>query len=69
MKMKKEIVASFHNFFLQKSTKLLCSYYHLLEDTAHYAGLLLAPAEGSGLWARDFLPKGKKIIINFDKGV
>ena len=27
----------------------------LVEDTAHYAGLLLAPAEGFDLWPRAFL--------------
>ena len=31
-----------------------------LEDTARYAGLLLAPAEGFGLWPRLFCPSGKK---------
>ena len=38
----------------------------LLEDTAHYAGLLLAPGEGFGLWPRLFLkPLGKKIFMHF----
>ena len=32
----------------------------ILEDTARYAGLLLAPAEGFGLRPRFFLPFGKK---------
>ena len=31
-----------------------------LEDTARYAGLLLAPAESFGLWPRLFLPFGQK---------
>ena len=31
-----------------------------LEDTARYAGLLLAPAEGFGLWPTLFLPFGQK---------
>ena len=31
-----------------------------LEDTARYAGLLLAPAEGFGLRLRLFLPFGQK---------
>ena len=31
-----------------------------LEGTARYAGLLLAPAEGFGLWPRLFLPFGQK---------
>ena len=31
-----------------------------LEDTARYAGLLLAPAEGLGLRPRLFLPFGQK---------
>ena len=31
-----------------------------LEDTARYAGLLLAPAEGFGLRPRLFLPFGQK---------
>ena len=31
--------------------KQVC-YYVALEDTARYAGLLLAPAEGFGLWAK-----------------
>ena len=34
--------------------------YLLLEDTARYAGLLLAPAEGFSLWPRLFLPFGQK---------
>ena len=37
------------------------SRYTLLEDTARYAGLPLAPAEGFGLWPRFFLPFGQKI--------
>ena len=38
-----------------------------LEDTARYAGLLLAPAEGFGLRPRLFLPFGQKkeLIILF----
>ena len=32
----------------------------VLEDTARYAGLLLAPAEGFGLRPRLFLPFGQK---------
>ena len=33
----------------------------ILEDTTRYAGLLVAPAEGFGLWQRYFLcPSGKK---------
>ena len=32
----------------------------VLEDTARYAGLLLAPAESFGLWPRVFLPFGQK---------
>ena len=35
-------------------------YYTVLEDTARYAGLFLAPAEGFGLWLRLFLPFGQK---------
>ena len=31
-----------------------------LEDTARYAGLLIAPAEGFGLWPRLICPSGKK---------
>ena len=31
-----------------------------LKDTSRYAGLLLAPAEGFGLWPRIFDPSGKK---------
>ena len=40
-----------------------------LEDTARYAGLLLAPAEGFGLWPRLFLPFGQKksLICGFGK--
>ena len=34
--------------------------YMPLEDTARYAGLLLAPAEGFDLWPRLFLPEGQK---------
>ena len=30
------------------------SFNYELEDTARYAGLLLAPAEGFGLWPRLF---------------
>ena len=36
------------------------TYLKALEDTARYAGLLLAPAEGFGLWPRLFLPFGQK---------
>ena len=35
-------------------------YHTLLEDTARYAGLLLAPAEGFGLQPKLFLPFGQK---------
>ena len=35
-------------------------YKGLLEGTARYAGLLLAPAEGFGLRQRAFLPLGQK---------
>ena len=38
---------------------MLC-LWTALEDTARYAGLLLAPAEGFGLWQRLFLPFGQK---------
>ena len=34
--------------------------FKILEDTARYAGLLLAPAEGFGLRPRLFLPFGQK---------
>ena len=33
---------------------------NLKKDMARYVGLLLAPAEGFGLWARFFLPFGQK---------
>ena len=36
------------------------SLLDILEDTARYAGLLLAPAEGFGLRPRLFLPLGQK---------
>ena len=37
-----------------------------LEDTACYAGLLLAPEEGFGFWPRVVLPFGqKKLIVLF----
>ena len=35
-------------------------FKRILEDTARYAGLLLAPAEGFGLWPTLFLPFGQK---------
>ena len=35
-------------------------YNHILEGTARYAGLLLAPAEGFGVRPRLFLPFGQK---------
>ena len=35
-------------------------FYIVLENTARYAGLLLAPAEGFGLRPRIFLPYGPK---------
>ena len=35
-------------------------FNYILEDTARYAGLLLAPAEGFGLQPRLFLPFGQK---------
>ena len=44
----------------------VCLY--TLEDTARYAGLLLAPAEGFGLRPRLFLPferRRKKLIMLF----
>ena len=31
-----------------------------LKGTARYAGFLLAPAEGFGIWPRFFLPFGEK---------
>ena len=37
-----------------------CFQLKILEDTARYAGLLLAPAEGFGLRPRLFLPFGQK---------
>ena len=48
------IVGPFHLLF----PSLLVLY--ILEDTARYAGLLLAPAEGFGLRSRPFLPFGQK---------
>ena len=38
--------------------------YNILEDTARYVGLLLAPAEVFGLWPRFFLPFGQKKAYN-----
>ena len=35
----------------------------ILEDTARYAGLLVAPAEVFGLRPRDFCPSGKRKLI------
>ena len=35
-------------------------FSRILEDTARYKGLLLAPAEGLGLRQRLFLPFGQK---------
>ena len=44
-----------------KATVFFIVFFKLkLEDTARYAGLLLAPAEGFGLWPRPFLPFGQK---------
>ena len=37
------------------SVMLICMLWIRLEDTSRYAGLLLAPAEGFGLWPRAFL--------------
>ena len=45
------------------SVSPVCRIYHLqykLEDTARYDGLLLAPAEGFGLWPRFLLPSVQK---------
>ena len=44
--------------FLQESIQY--KVYSILGDTARYAGLLIAPAEGSGLQPRFFLPFGQK---------
>ena len=41
-------------------TKQVLSFNYILEDTACYAGLLLAPAEGFGLWPWLFQPFGQK---------
>ena len=38
----------------------LSCHLKTLEDTARYAGLLLAPAKGFGLWPRLFLTFGQK---------
>ena len=47
-----------------------CVLLLLLEDTPRYAGLLLAPAEGFGLWPRAFFALGQKkadyaVLANF----
>ena len=47
-------LVALHNRF--NALFLLCT----LEGTAHYAGLVLAPAEGFGLRPRLFLPFGQK---------
>ena len=39
---------------------LILEYLVLLEDMAHYAGLLLSPTEGFSLRSRLFLPFGQK---------
>ena len=44
----------------KKKKKKKKSHYIILEDTARYAGLLLAPAEGFGLRPRLFLHFGQK---------
>ena len=36
-------------------SEVMSCFNSLLEDTAQYAGLLLAPAEGFSLWPRAFL--------------
>ena len=41
----------------------LLPFYKVLEDTARYVGLLLAPAEGFGGGQGFFCPSGKKIIF------
>ena len=42
--------------------------YVVLEDTANYAGLLLAPAEGFGIRPRLFCPSGKKESLLYSFG-
>ena len=44
-------------FFILHAVISLCK----LEDTARYAGLLLAPAEGFSLWPKLYLPFAQKI--------
>ena len=53
---------SYQDLLLCKHTPLntFSSFLSTLEDTARYAGLLLAPAEGFGLRPRLFLPFGQK---------
>ena len=46
---------NYRNIVLQAWT-----LYRIFEGTACYAGLLLVPAEGFGLWPSLFCPSGKK---------
>ena len=46
-------------------TFTICEFLSILEGAAHYAGLLLAPAEGFGLRPRFFSPS----VVTLDQGL
>ena len=54
-------------FFLKCSFKLIffLNCIKILEGTACYAGLLLAPADGFGLWQRHFWPSANSFLASF----
>ena len=62
-----------HYMLFTAHCSLHCTLLTVLEDTARYAGLLLAPAEGFGLWPRVFFAlRAKKtnyyvLLSNFRK--